>query len=1197
NGTIASNQAEETETAEVASSPIASDATANVNDSVLPKNANQDVANAGVTPRADVSGSANTDYSVQLSSIADEYGHTVANDVEKAKKNTELNEQDNKQYRDTSNEVPIPSQITNPDSFKLKVATVSTFEDLVAAWADNKVTYINIVADISNEKSNLKLGQRTGRGNVVVNGNGHKINMGGAAFGYVSTNLSVEFALTNATIIQTGTVYNLIEFKDANSATNTSGSPNAQIYIDNVTAEKIDGPMDWNFVGAYQANLVLSGNNHIEGATAFNASSLGTLKFANDASLVLKTVPRKSSWGETNTPFSLYNFTGKQGIFSMGDRSSLNIYEDQDSSTKKAAFSGVDKLIVGNDVTWTQHGWGAFIDTERSQSTINAFFGERFTLNQDIISAEGISSIRLRHTLGGMRGAKVTFNAGTTLNIKSNSAGNPIFYLYSEWEKYDEDNIGTPTVTLNSPRELNMSYCDEDGDPLTPTVPIIMTHLPNRTDRLSGVFKINGLSQPLNLWTGNNVSTTPDRSINQKCDTLKIRERTSLYDSAGSETVISDLFPENIRAMQLKNNGVAEVGSSIVQYVDQNGNVLKKVNLSFTDKGNFVGQRFYMLDEKKVVDEMPSGYNLAYQYNTSQIYPGAKIDPEGMLTNRFGQALYGYVPGKTATQEQVYNIYIWGAPQTVKYQYVDINHKERGALPAQSQTVNYSKKDEAANTGNVIDWTADRFKAPIPRGYHYYVEKNGENIQPKSTIVGSDNPLVTIYVEGDEKTVDVQYLDTVNMTNVYPSTPVSIRGRVGDTVYIPDAPDIPGYIFARATNTNASGPALTTIDIGIDNPQITYWYTNLANILGKYKDIIRDAQDIAKSKINADDTITQDEKTAYIRSIDNIYVKYIDKLNAAKTLDQCDQAVSDAKSEFQYIVDQKGLDLETQKENAKAKIDQALAAIKQAIDADKNLTSAEKTDIWSKLSGPTATSAKNAIEAATNADKLSTALEKGVNDVQTYTPEFTLAKRKENAKADLSDKFKLIQPIKNTIDSDPTLSADEKAAQKAAIDSDIQQGTADIDKAWNADEVVKLLEDWINTIKSEYKPGGNGSGSNGSGSNGSGSNGSGSNGSGSNGSDSNGSDSNGSGSNGSDSNGSGSNGSDSNGSGSNGSESNGSDSNGSGSNGSESNGSDSNGSGSNGSESNGSESNGSDSNGSESNGSDSNGSGSNGSDS
>ncbi|WP_188348702.1 DUF1542 domain-containing protein, partial [Lactobacillus apis] len=592
------------------------------------------------------------------------------------------------------------------------------------------------------------------------------------------------------------------------------------------------------------------------------------------------------------------------------------------------------------------------------------------------------------------------------------------------------------------------------------------------------------------------------------------------------------------------------------------------------------------------------------------LYPGAKEKVDRMLTDQYGQGWLAYVPGKTPTSaitpDRVYTIYVWGAPQTVNVQFVDINHKERGPISPSKQSLSYKDVTQSANTGNVIDWTSEwsvsQLKSACPSGYHLYTEKDGESVQPKSTTVGTDNPTVTVYVEGDEKSVDIAYRETVRMTSLSPLNPVKITGRVGDTVTIPDAPDLPGYIFARATNTGASGPDLKTIDIGVSNPQITYWYTNLADIMTQYQDSIIKAQKDAKIAISNDNTLTQDEKTAYIREIDNIYTKYIDKLKAAKTVDQCDQAVSDAKSEFQYIVDQKGLPLETQKQNAKDKIDQVLAATKKVIDNDKNLTSAEKAEIWSKLSGQTATSAKDTIDAATNADKINTALEKGVNDVQAYAPELTLDKRKENAKAELSDKFKLIQPIKNTIDSDSTLSADEKAAQKAAIDSDVQQGTEEIANAKDADEVVKLLEDWINQIKSEYKPGGNGSGSNGSDSNGSGSNGSDSNGSGSNGSDSNGSgsngsDSNGSNSNGSSSNGSDSNGPDSNGSGSNGSDSNGSGSNGSGSNGSDSNGSDSNGSGSNGSGSNGSDSNGSDSNGSGSNGSGSNGSGSNGSDS
>ena len=1196
-------QVEETEKAGISSNSAETDTITSeteANDSAYQKNTNPDASQTVVTPRAGTVGQKDDDKSILLTSDTAEHSNYINTAAT-------ITEQNKKDIKNPSNHVSLPLQITNPDNFKTKVATVSTFEEFATAWADNKVSYINIVTDISNEQSKLELGKRSGRGSVVINGNGHRIDLGNAAFKFTPTTLPVQFALTNALLTKTASSdseSNLIDFKGSDWSDHDA--PKASIYFDNVTAKSSDKANSSNEELCYitrvgKASVKFSGTNYFEVREGFtNQYGFSSVEFADNADVTIKTTNTKQS--------TLINtdVTSSSSV-SIGNGASLTIYEDSDEASNKSVFRGVSALKAGNDVSWNQHGWGAFIDSDILGSEY--FFGERFTLNHDILTPEIMPSIRLVNTFPGSLAPSVTFSKGASLTIKSNSELSPIFDLVSTASSsgvgnydYDEAYISCPKLTINSPRALDISYCDEDGEPITPSVAMISTY--RDPENHIGSFNINGVTQPLDFWTSNNVSTTPDKTVNG-FDTFKIWKKTSTFDSAGNKTVDSSLFPLKYREMRLSNNDIPKVGSAVVQYVGQSGTVIKTVNMPLTDKDNFVGQRFRLLDTKYAVDEMPAGYFLA-RATSGDLFPGAVIDPDLMLTDVNGQAKYAYVPGRTATSaikpDRIYTIYVWGTPQTVKFQYVDINHKDRGPIVPTSQTLWYDKKSTSANTGNVINWTSDRFKSYIPSGYHYYVEKSGENIQPKTTTVGVDNPIVTIYVEGDEKNINIGYRDTVTMYSLFPSNPVKITGRVGDTVTIPDAPDIPKYIFSRVTDTNASGSDVKSINIGLSNPVITYWYTNLDNIIGKYQDGITEAREKAKIEVNKNDTITQDEKTSYIRAIDNIYTKYIDKLKTAKTLDQCDQAVSDAKSEFQYIVDQTGLPLETQKKNAKARIDQALAEIKEVIDADKNLTSTEKADLWEKLSGPTAASAKNAIDAATNADKLSTALEKGVNDVQTYAPEFTLDKRKANAKAELSDKFKLIQPIKNTIDTDPTLSADEKAAQKAAIDRDVQQGTEEIGNAKNADEVVKLLEDWINTVKSEYKPGGNGSGSNGSDSNGSGSNGSDSNGSGSNGSDSNGSgsnssDSNGSGSNGSDSNGSESNGSDSNGSGSNGSDSNGSESNGSGSNGSGSNGSESNGSGSNGSESNGSDSNGSGSNGSESNGSDSNGSGSNGSES
>ncbi|SCC08537.1 hypothetical protein GA0061073_1626, partial [Lactobacillus apis] len=401
----------------------------------------------------------------------------------------------------------------------------------------------------------FKLDMRSARGaNVIVNGNGHRIDMGVAYFNLAPTNNTFTFVLTNANFTQNTSDYQGTLVSCGRIIGDTSS--NGTFCFNNITLKTGDiNPYDkygkktkaWNVIAASGASVHFSGTNYLEIAGAVYTNTyigdLRNVEFANDASVTIK------GSNENYHPY-IFSLTSS---FSIGDRATFTIYDGNAASARRGnVFWGPVQFRVGNDVTWNQHGWGSFLTAEDNANT-KAFFGKRFTLNHDIITEEPISTIDgyWYDVAGDLYSARhapqIVFSEGASINIRSKSVSTPIFDLSSaaklgekpdlaKYPNQDLENYPTvpnrsdinyiPTLVINNPRNLNLSYCDENGNPLTPSVPIIRTA---RDGTVPGVFILNGVAQPLNLWTSSNVSKTPDNTVN-KFDKLQIwNESTTLY--------------------------------------------------------------------------------------------------------------------------------------------------------------------------------------------------------------------------------------------------------------------------------------------------------------------------------------------------------------------------------------------------------------------------------------------------------------------------------------------------------------------------------------------------------------------------------------------------------------------------------------------------------------------------------------------
>ncbi|HFI0704421.1 TPA: DUF1542 domain-containing protein, partial [Streptococcus suis] len=183
------------------------------------------------------------------------------------------------------------------------------------------------------------------------------------------------------------------------------------------------------------------------------------------------------------------------------------------------------------------------------------------------------------------------------------------------------------------------------------------------------------------------------------------------------------------------------------------------------------------------------------------------------------------------------------------------------------------------------------------------------------------------------------------------------------------------------------------------------------------KEEIKAAADDAKKAIDENANLTPDEKAAAKKVVDAEVAKANEAIDKAATADAVDAAT---------LVGEKAV----AKEELKAAADDA----KKAIDANDNLTDAEKQSAKDAVDAEVA-KANDAIDKAATADAV---------DAATLVGEKAVAKEELKAAAD---------DAKKAIDANDNLTPEEKAAAKAAVDAEVAKANDAIDAATKADEV------------------------------------------------------------------------------------------------------------------------------------------------
>ncbi|MCK8638921.1 DUF1542 domain-containing protein [Fructobacillus fructosus] len=216
----------------------------------------------------------------------------------------------------------------------------------------------------------------------------------------------------------------------------------------------------------------------------------------------------------------------------------------------------------------------------------------------------------------------------------------------------------------------------------------------------------------------------------------------------------------------------------------------------------------------------------------------------------------------------------------------------------------------------------------------------------------------------------------------------------------------------------------------------------------------------AHATINGNPALTQAQKDGFNKQIDNaknaaqeIVNKATDPSTASAAVDTLN---SDYAKQLQNILTNASSipSLDSQKTTANQAIDNAANTVKSGIDADKNLSDADKTAQKTVVDSQV-TAAKQAIADANDADNVNTAQAQGVKAINDLA----------NVKTSADDMIvKAAKTAHDAINNNPALSTAEKASRNAAIDTAASKVQGVVNQATTPDAVNAAIAD-----SSEFK--------------------------------------------------------------------------------------------------------------------------------
>ncbi|MBI0023100.1 DUF1542 domain-containing protein, partial [Lactobacillus sp. W8172] len=159
------------------------------------------------------------------------------------------------------------------------------------------------------------------------------------------------------------------------------------------------------------------------------------------------------------------------------------------------------------------------------------------------------------------------------------------------------------------------------------------------------------------------------------------------------------------------------------------------------------------------------------------------------------------------------------------------------------------------------------------------------------------------------------------------------------------------------------------------------------------------------------------------------------------------------------------------KDAGKKEINDHAAIVKDAIDKDATLSATEKTQQKQNVDR-VAAEINSEIDKAKDADSINKLVTEGKPklDAEHKPNKVSLDDLKEEGKKEINDHATI---VKDAIDKDVTLTADEKNKQKQNVDRVAAEINSEIDKATDADSINKLVTEGKPKLDAEHKPGKN----------------------------------------------------------------------------------------------------------------------------
>ncbi|WP_119327502.1 DUF1542 domain-containing protein [Companilactobacillus musae] len=220
-----------------------------------------------------------------------------------------------------------------------------------------------------------------------------------------------------------------------------------------------------------------------------------------------------------------------------------------------------------------------------------------------------------------------------------------------------------------------------------------------------------------------------------------------------------------------------------------------------------------------------------------------------------------------------------------------------------------------------------------------------------------------------------------------------------------------------------------------------------------------------KSMISNDSTLTSDEKNTQMASVDKDAQNAKDNINVATTVDDISYAENAGLDAID--ADHVAGNLDDIKNKALEAIAEKLSNVTDAISKDNTLTADEKAEQISKVNDD-AKSARNNINSANSADKVSSAQNAGIAAIDTdYVPN-DLDAIKNRAQDSIDERA---VKVKDMILNDNSLSSDEKSVQIKNVEEDATKAKEKIANAQNSDEILRSESEGLSAIDTDYLPG------------------------------------------------------------------------------------------------------------------------------